>query len=151
MASNDTPKKNLLKGTPIQFEAGAAGPVIPGELVMLANDGRVQRHNVAADVAEAAFAREQEWAGGSIDAAYPANDRVPYYVCRKGDVVYAFVATGNNVAIGAKLESNGTGALRLSTHGTGTAAAAAAWPIAVALEAVNNASGNNMRIKVRVL
>lgn len=151
MASNDTPKTILLRGKPIQREAVAAGALIPGELAMLTNTGALQRHNAAADVVEAVIVREQERAGGGIDAAYAANDRVPYYVCSKGDEVFAFVATGNNVAIGAKLESNGTGALRLSTHAVTNAATAAAWPLAVALEAINNASGVNQRIKVRVL
>ncbi len=152
MASNDTPKTILLKGKPIQYEAVAAAAIDPGDLIMVTSTGAVQRHNAAAGVAEAAFAREQEWAGGGISTPYALNDRVPYLVCSKGDEVYAFLQDEGNVAAGAFLESDGLGSLKATTHAITNATTAAAWPIAMALEAVNNTGGTGkVRIKVRIL
>lgn len=81
--------------------------------------------------------------GADIDTAYAvAGEAVPYVIPLPGDHLYMFLETGNNVAAGALLESNGAGALQAASTG--------ATPFR-ALEAVNNTSGSNVRIRVEVL
>lgn len=141
MASNK-PKNILLSGDPVVYEAVGSGAIKPGHLLKLQSTGKVAVHGTAAGAAAAIFAREEEYTGGGIDTAYADGDQVGYYACRPGDRVYAWLETGNNVAIGAFLESDGAGGLQLVSAG---------FPVAVALEAVNNASGSQARIKVQVL
>ena len=151
MPSNAAIKQILAQGDPIAYEAVAAAAITPGMLLLRTSAGKVTPHNVAAGVAQPMFAREEEYVGTGYDTDYAINDQVPYYVCRRGDRIWALVATGNNVANGEFLESNGDGTFRKNTHAVTTATTAAAWPVAVALEAVNNASGSPARILVEIL
>lgn len=81
--------------------------------------------------------------GSTIDTAYDvAGEAVPYIIPLKGDHLYMFLKTGNNVAAGALLETAGAG--NLQAVSTGAA-------LFRALEAVNNASGSDARIRVEVL
>lgn len=155
MASNDTPKTILLRGDPTHHEAqaGAAG-IKPGHLIKLSSTaGDVVVHSTASDVAAPLFAREEDYVGASIDDAYADNDRVPYLHCQSGDEVYAFLkANAAAVVIGDYLESGAAGALQKSTHAVTSATTAAAWPIAIALQAIDNsANAAQVRIKVRIL
>lgn len=163
MASS-TPNTITLKGDPQGREALATVAVKPGHLLLLgartaaaiaSQDNHLlscKPHDVAAGEGSAAFAREPDIFGGSIDSTYAIGDTVLYSEFRKGDMVYAWLATANSVTAGVTfLESAGDGTLRITTKGTGSAAAAAAKPIARAMETVNNASGSPQRIKVEVL
>ena len=157
MASNSAPKTILLRGRPASEEGAAnAASIYPGMLVERMTTGKLRPHSSAAGVASALFARENETLGKSIDTIYASGDNVLMWNCVKGDWVYAYLKNGENVAVGAFLESDGAGALKATTHGTGSATAAAAWPIARALEAVDNSGGgtgpnSTKRIKVEVL
>jgi hypothetical protein len=150
MAST-TPNTIVLKGEPLAVEAVAAGTITPGHLIYLDTAGKFAVHNVAAGVCVPMFAREHEYDGGGIADTYLVNETVYGSIGESGDEFYAFLATANNAAIGSILESNGDGTFRLTTHAVTSATTAAAWPVAVALEALNNASGSAQRIKVRVL
>jgi hypothetical protein len=82
-------------------------------------------------------------AGSTIDTSYSvAGEAVPYVIPLRGDHLYMFLKTGNNVAAGALLEAAGAG--NLQAVSTGAA-------LFRALEAVNNASGSDARIRVEVL
>lgn len=82
-------------------------------------------------------------AGSTIDTTYSnAGEAVPYIIPSKGDQLYMFLKTGNNVAAGALLETAGAG--NLQAVSTGAA-------LFRALEAINNASGSDARIRVEVL
>ena len=143
MASNATPKKILLSGSPIQYEAlaGAAG-IKPGHMVKLNSAGAAVVHATAAGAAAKMFVRENELIGKSIADAYANGDQLTYYVCKPGDRVYAWLETANNAVIGSLLESDGAGGLQLVSAG---------FPVAQAVEAVNNATGAQARIKVEIL
>ena len=142
MASNTAPKTVLLKGQPAAYEAEAAGAITPGMLLLLNSSGKVIAHNGAAAVnVPALFARELEFAGGSLEEDYASGDLVPYWHCRPGDMVYALLEMGANVAVGALLESNGAGALQAVTAGIA---------VVQAMEAVD-ATAAIKRIKVRVI
>lgn len=81
--------------------------------------------------------------GSTIDTSYTvAGEAVPYVIPLPGDHLYMFLKTGNNVAAGALLEAAGAG--NLQAVSTGAA-------LFRALEAVNNASGSDARIRVEVL
>lgn len=81
--------------------------------------------------------------GSTIDTAYAtAGEAVPYIIPLRGDHLYMYLKTGNNVAAGALLEAAGAGNLQaVSTGGA----------LFRALEAINNASGSDARIRVEVL
>ena len=82
-------------------------------------------------------------AGATIDTAYTvAGEAVAYVIPQSGDQLYMFLETGANVAAGARLESNGAGALQAEGTTGG---------LFRALEALNNSSGSNQRIRVEVL
>lgn len=81
--------------------------------------------------------------GSTIDTAYDvAGEAVPYVIPLRGDHLYMYLKTGNNVAAGALLEAAGAG--NLQAVSTGAA-------LFRALEAINNASGSDVRIRVEVL
>lgn len=161
MTSRDTPKTILLGGDPIGREAPAAnGPITPGMLVLLLSAGTVRPHNVAGAQGARFFAREMELVGNSIDDDYENGDRVLYWASKPGDRFYAFLADGENVAVGAMLESDGAGALQALTAGVVTddgegVVSAVTFPGNVAcraLEAVDNSEGGAAaRIKVEVV
>lgn len=159
-----TPNTITLKGDPQGREGLATVAVKPGHLLALgartaaavaAQDSHIlscKPHDVAAGIASAAFAREPDIFGGSIDSTYAIGDTVLYSEFRKGDMVYAWLATGNSVTAGVTfLESAGDGTLRITTKAVTSATTAAATPVARAMETINNASGSPQRIKVEVL
>lgn len=158
MASSDTPKTILLGGDPIAYErVSASGSAItPGQLLEVTSAGEVQEHSTVGGNAQPAFARAEEYAGGSIDDAYAVGDTVPYYVGRTGDRFYAFLKDGEDVGIGTILESAGNGELQEHTPQAVDEGGAATYTIYgnaarfMALEA-KAPSGSNARIKIEVL
>lgn len=145
MTSSTVPKCILLAGDPICYElaAAAASALKPGMLARRNSAGTLEAHATAAGVALPIFVRELSLAGLSIDDVYEPGDVVPFYACKKGDHVYAFLKDEGNVAIGAQLESDGAGALQ---------AVSGSHPCAIALEAVNNTGGSGpVRIRVEVI
>jgi hypothetical protein len=144
MASRDTPKCILLKGNPICKEAKSSGALTPGMLVAINAAGLLIAHGTAGGVAIPSFVREAAYIGKSIDDVFASGDTVPFMVCRTGDEVNAILEDGNNVSIGAYLESAGDGTLQLLADGQA---------VARALQAVNTAGGAaaTARIKVEVL
>ena len=160
MPSNTSPKTVLLKGDPSYIEYAAAAAITPGHMCYLTSAGKLAVHNVAGGTgvlpSAKIFALENELVGKGIDDAYATNDQVIAANCKPGDEVYAWLKNGVTTAIGSGLESDGAGALQLSTHAVTSATTAAATPVAVALEVVNNSGGGTgpgsaMRVKVRIL
>lgn len=148
------PHTITLRGDPIASEARAKASeaIRPGMLVELHTDGTLKKHATADAPCAPSFAREMDIAGGGIDDIYEDGDTVLYSTFRPGDWVYALLVDEGNVAVGALLGSDGAGALKASSWGTGSAAAAAGHPIAKALEAVDNTGGSGVvRIKVEIL
>lgn len=148
MTSSTTPKCILLRGNPQQKEALAGEANIkPGMLLELTSAGAVVSHNSVSDQKGALrIAREAEYTGASIDDTYDSGDVVPYYVAKPGDVFYALLQAGEDVAIGAKLQSAADGTLEAQTSTNPT--------VAIALEAVDNNPGTGgaaVRIKVEAV
>lgn len=153
MASS-TPKTVILRGTPVIKEAVAVSAVItPGMLLLRTSATQVRPHNVAAGMAQPAFAVERDITGGDITTNYAVADTVAYASMEPGYEVYAIVAAGAGAIVaGDFLESDGSGGLRKSTHAVTNATTASAWPIAVALEAVDNSGGGTaVRIRAEII
>lgn len=156
-----TPHTITLRGDPIASEARAKASeaLKPGHLVQLHTDGTLKKHATAKAATQAAFVREMDIAGGTIDDTYEDSDTVLYSIFRPGDWVYAWLKAGNDVALGGLLESAGDGTLQLLTaqSQSGTtpfAVTAGGVPIARALEAVDNDPGTGgaaVRVKVEIL
>lgn len=152
------PNTILLGGDPIGYEAiSASGSAItPGQLVEITSGDEIQEHSTAGGNAQPAFARAEEYAGGSIDDDYAVGDTVPYYVGRTGDRFYAFLADGEDVDIGDLLESDGNGDLQAHTPQAVDESGSATYTIYgqaarfKALEA-KAPSGSNTRIKIEVI
>jgi hypothetical protein len=129
----------VLLGQPIYNEDGvAASAITPGMFVT----GVTSLSPAAAAAATRAVACEREEMGKGIDTAYAVGDTVKVAALRPGDHVYALLASGQNLAADAAVESAGSGALR---------ALAAGVRLGRALEAVNNTAGPGAaRIRVEV-
>lgn len=95
------------------FERVAAAAITPGMLIERTSADKVQAHSGAGqNVVPITFALEDELQGNGIDTAYAAADQVFCWSPARGDVVYAILKDGENVAIGDKLESAGNGYLQ---------------------------------------
>jgi hypothetical protein len=131
----------------------AAVTIKPGMLLAFGTTNTVKPHAVAGANKEGVkVALDNLYsppsAGIAIDATYAAGTTVPYIHGSPGDVLYMLLATGNNIAKGAPLESAGAGNLRAAT--TPVAGTPLDSVIGYAEEAVNNASGSDARIRVRI-
>lgn len=93
-------------------EIVASAAVTPGMLLVLENTGKVKAHAAADKDAIPMFALEDELQGKGIDDAYASGDPVQVWFPYRGDMVYAILADGQNVAIGDMLVSNGDGTLK---------------------------------------
>lgn len=137
MSSADTPKTVLLSGDPVQYEAPAGAAITPGHILVY--DGEDVEPGASAQFR---IARERDFVGEGIDSEIPSGDNTPFYIGRKGDRFYAFLADGESVEVGDKLEALADGTLADFDEGIA---------IATALETINNTSGDPVRIKVEVL
>lgn len=153
MSSNNTPKSIFLIGRPKAREglAGAAG-ILPGMLVEgIPAGGEVVVHATAGGVGAPAFARPNEVIGHGIDVAYADNDTVLYGVSSPGDVVYGYIADGENITAGDYLQSDGAGAFEALVAGVpGTTLPGIA--LVKALETIDNSAGGAIaRMKLEVI
>lgn len=143
MTSATEPKTILLSGDPIAYEAVAVDSqaLQPGMLGEITSTGAIQKQSSADVDLEALFIRENELIGEGIDDLYADDETILYYIGRQGDVFYALLADSQTIAIGAKLQSNGSGGT-LKAVGSGEGKF-------TAIDAVTT-SGAVARIKVRV-
>jgi hypothetical protein len=157
------PNTIILRGDPMRKERPlkASVDITPGMLCEY-DTVYIKPHATDGGNASPIFAVENAIHGDGIDTDYSNDlDTVLFCVAERGDEIYALVATGNNVSNNALLCSNGDGALKIYTapsqavneggSATYTIAPKVLAPVARALEAVNNTSGSNARIKVEVL
>jgi hypothetical protein len=134
----------------------AAATIRPGQLLAVgAPTSTVKPHAVATGNKEGVkvavdklFVYPTSGTGLAIDATYAAGETVPYIFASSGDVLYMLIKTGSNVVKGAPLESAGTGALQAAT--TPIAGTSVDSLVGYAEEAVNNSSGSDARIRVRI-
>jgi hypothetical protein len=124
---------------PIEVGDLAAGVAIcPGMLVeRYVPSGtlvRVRPHATASVATAPNFAVEQSMVNKGVNDGYAVNDLVQSKIGRSGSTFWAIIPSGQDIAAGTKLESNGDGTLK--TYATLGAA------ICTATETVNNTNGN---------
>lgn len=123
----------------------------PGMLLNTDGDGKLIPHATDGDVKPSWFAVEEDFygtgAGGvtrTIDDEYAIDSLGRYQKALEGDVVYAWLAAGENVDEDDFLTSNGDGTLRLAVVGTDEL-------LGKPTEAVDNtAGGAAVRVKVEI-
>ena len=115
----------------------------PGMLCDFAANDRLTTHASAGGYAPRIFALEADYVGNTVTTAYVSGDRVPYADCSPGVIVWAHLASGQNVARNALLKSNGDG--RLTARGDNTS-----FVIAQADEDAD-ASADHLRFRARVM
>lgn len=124
--------------------------ITPGHLLDFAANDRLQKHATALGRAAKMFALESDYNGNSVTTAYVSGDRVPYADCGGGIIVWAHLASGENVVRGAYLSSDGAG--RLKAYASGTSFTP---PIAHADEdadaTVSGTGVNGIRFRARVV
>jgi hypothetical protein len=137
----------------------AANAITPGELLEISG-GDLQAHATADGNAVPLVALEdstRETAAGTkqIDTDYPAADTVRAYVPAPGELLYMFLAAGENVSKGDVLTSDGAGALKaeaVTVDPTATSAQAVAADAMrfIAWEDVDNSAGTT-RTRITVM
>jgi hypothetical protein len=93
----------------------AAEAITPGHLVNFNSSGDLIKHASAAGRAAKTFALEREEMGDDIDDNYAIGDTVKVGHFGPGCIVYALVASGQNLIKGDPLESAGNGTLKEGT------------------------------------
>ena len=139
----------------IEEYTATAVAIKPGMLLELASATTVQAHSTAAgNVAPPMFAIEDQLQGKAITADYAVSTKIQCWIPRKGDIVYAYLADGQNASVGDFLESNGAGALNVHAADASNVPVIGDAIVGVALEAVDLTGSANLtalgRIKIRI-
>ena len=140
-------------------EMVANAAITPGHLVEVMSTGKVRKHATAGGNVLPMFALEDELQGNDIDTDYDAADQVQVWIPGRGDIVYAFLKNGEDVAIGDFLESAGNGELQKHTaeavSGGESYNVIEEAIVGVAVEAVDMSGSSGVdpdgRIKVRII
>lgn len=134
----------ILDGEPPVNEDRAATEVItPGQLLMRASTTTCSKNTASSADVALEFALERDEFGKDIDDTYAVGDYVKAAVCRPGNKVYAFIASGQNISANAYLEAGSAGNFVVYSAGK---------RLARALEAVNNAAGpGDARIRLEIV
>lgn len=131
-----------LKGDGRYEEAPAASAITPGQLIEQTNTGKVQRHSSKSTGGERLVAIEDPFQGRTIDDNYAADDIVRYEAVVPGQEMLMILEAGENVTIGADLQSEGNGNL---------SARESSNPIvAKAMEALDLSGSNAVSTRIRV-
>lgn len=145
------PNTIILRGDNVTFREDRANEAItPGHLLNFAGNDRLIKQTATTGPGGSMYALEADYIGNGVAVAYASGDRVPYADCAPGTVVWAHLASGQNVARGAYLQSDGTvaGALTALTPSTNIGCAQADED-ADASSGV--AAGGTIRFRARVI
>jgi len=149
----------------IEELTATAVAIKPGFLLEMASATTVQAHSSAeGNVVPVMFALEDQMQGKAITAAYAVSVKIQCWIPRSGDIVYGYLADGQNASVGDMLESNGAGSLQVHVSETeswdnASAAGSITVPpqpiVGVAIEAVDLSDSANLsaigRIQLRIL
>lgn len=139
----------------IEEYTATAVAIKPGYLLEMASATTVQAHSTAeGNVTPPMFAIEDQLQGKAITADYAVSSKIQCWIPRKGDIVYAYLADGQNASVGDFLESDGNGALQVHAADASNVSVIGDAIVGVALEAVDLSGSANLtalgRIKVRI-
>jgi hypothetical protein len=119
--TRNNPNTVFLGGDRTQIGDLAASETIrPGHLVDRFNNAGVirwRKHATASIACVQAVATEQSMLNKGVDDDYAANDLMEVSILHKGAFAWMFIASGQNIVAGNKLESAGDGTLKI--FGTG--------------------------------
>ena len=127
----------------VNEEDAAAAALIPGHLIDYDAAGDLVLHATAGIQAARTFALERDELGQDIDTAYAIGDQVKVGAFHVGQRVYAFTPSGQNLAKGDLLQSNGVGCL--------VALASGQHALARMVEAVIAVTPGNSRIRAEIV
>lgn len=114
--SQSSPNNIILRGNNYTVREDRANVAItPGQLLDFAANDRLIVHGTSGGYAGRLFALELDFVGNGVSTAYASGDRVVYADCAPGTVIWAHLASGQNVARGAYLMSDGAGFLTART------------------------------------
>lgn len=102
-------------------DLAASEAITPGHLVERFNNAgvwRVRKHATAGANTPKMVATEQSMLNKGVDDAYAANDLMECTIGAGGTNLWMWIASGQNIAFGNKLESAGDGTLRILAAGT---------------------------------
>lgn len=121
--------------------------ITPGMICNFNANDKLQKHGTSGGFGPPLVALEADYIGNGVADAYAAGDRVPYADCNSGVIFWGHLASGQNVARGADLMSNGDGFL--------TAKTSTNYVIAQADEDANATSGvtatGSLRFRARAI
>ena len=139
------PNTIWLGGEIVQVNDVAASQLLmPGHLVerFVSTGAKYRRHATAGGPTVKAVALDQTMLNRGVDDAYAVGELVEVGIFSPGATAWLLIASGQNIANGQKLESNGDGTLRLHASGT---------PLFAAVEDKNNTNGASPRIRAEAL
>ncbi len=148
------PTTILLKGRGIRKEAVATAIFTPGDLLNIDSAGELLKHGDASKRNAPLFAVEDDINGTGIDDDYADTQYAQAEYMFPGCEVYAWVAaSAAAIVIGALLESDGAGGLRiLQDYTDAELDEVSVSAMAQAIEAVDNSGGGSRaRIKVVII
>jgi hypothetical protein len=138
---NASPRTIRLKGIGTRLELPAAGTILPGSICLLGSANTVTVWGTAGGHPPKLFALENELIGKGIDDNYVSGDLVQMEWFTSGDWVLAYVAAAATaLTIGAFVEADGAGGVRLFASGT---------ILGVSMDALDNSGGANIA-RVRI-
>lgn len=127
----------------VQIERVANAAITPGHLIELMSTNKFRVHaTVGGSVTPLLFAMEDENQGNDIDDAYAATDLVIGIIPQRGDFIQAILKDGENVAIGDKLESAGSGLLQKHVHDDSNDPHIEEQIVGIAMETMNLSSSS---------
>lgn len=125
--TRNNPNVVFLGGDRTQIGDLAASETIrPGHLVDRFNNAGVirwRKHATASIACVPAFATEQSMLNKGVDDDYLVNQLMEVSIGSKGAAFWAFIASGQNIVAGNKLESAGDGTLKIFAAGVVLASA----------------------------
>lgn len=98
----------------------AVETITPGMLVEIHDDSGVPGwgvHDSADEPVHVAVALEQIELNQGVDDTYAAGDRCKVGILRSGSMFWGIIPSGQDIAIGARLQSNGDGKLKAAGSG----------------------------------
>lgn len=101
-------------------DLAASEAITPGHLVDRFNNAGVirwRKHATASIACAKAVATEQSMLNLGVDDAYAANDLVEVSILEPGATAWMFIASGQTITAGQKLESAGDGTLKAFNAG----------------------------------
>lgn len=93
-----------------KMNRNAAEEFYPGQILRINSDGEFIKHDAAGGpVVPFIVAKEDSIQGNGVDVAYTAEEMAAAWVVKTGDLVNVRVKDGENILVGNKVESDGSG------------------------------------------